>query len=51
MKPGFIIMNQKPNGRARNESTRHLLLPKIQVSALCWEAFVDGVLGLPRAYP
>jgi len=24
---------------------------KIQVSALCWKAFVDGVLGLPRAYP
>jgi len=23
---------------------------KIQVSALCWNAFVDGVLGLPRAY-
>jgi hypothetical protein len=24
---------------------------KIQVSALCWEAFVDGVLGLLTAYP
>ena len=24
---------------------------KIQVSALCWKAYVDGVLGLPRAYP
>jgi hypothetical protein len=24
---------------------------KFQVSALCWKAFVDGVLGLPRAYP
>jgi len=24
---------------------------KIQVSTLCWKAFVDGVLGLPRAYP
>ena len=24
---------------------------KIQVSALCWKAFVDGVLGLLRAYP
>ena len=24
---------------------------KIQVSALCWKAFVDGVLGLPRACP
>ena len=24
---------------------------KIQVSALCWKAFVDGVLGLPMAYP
>ena len=30
----------------------NLLLPKkIQVSALCWKVFVDGVRGLPRAYP
>jgi len=27
MTPGFIIMNQKPNGRACIGSTRHLLLP------------------------
>ena len=25
--------------------------PSIQVAALCWKAYVDGVLGLPRAYP
>ena len=48
MKPGFIIMNQKPNGRACNGS---ISFQKIQVSALCWKAFVDGVLRLPRAYP
>ena len=24
---------------------------KIQVSGLCWKTFVDGVLGLTRAYP
>jgi hypothetical protein len=24
---------------------------KIQISTLCWKAFVDGVMGFSRAYP
>ena len=51
MKPGFIFKNEKPNNRTCNGSTCHNLLPNIQVSALCWKAYFDGVLGLPSACP
>ena len=39
------------NGRTSVMDAETSGRPSIQVSALCWKAYVDGVLGLPRAYP
>jgi len=45
MKPGFNIMNQKPNVRAYSGSIYCLLLlKKINVAALCQKALFDSVL-------
>jgi hypothetical protein len=48
MKLEFIIMNEKPNGRAHNGSTRHLRYPKIQVAALCWKFMLAVFWDLER---
>ena len=46
--PGFIIMNQKPNGRACNGSTRHLLLPKISSLSPLLESLCRRGSGTPK---
>jgi hypothetical protein len=46
IKPGFINMNQKPNGTACNRSTRHLL-PKNSHRSPYQQAVVDDVLWVP----
>ena len=48
------VHHYEPETKRQSMQWKHTSSPffqKIQVSALCWKAFVDGVLGLPRAYP
>jgi len=47
------VHRYEPETKRQSMQWKHTSSPSSKqfVSALCWKAFVDGVLGVPRAYP